>query len=75
MLFREHNQPGVDCLTLKTFLKVVQTDFLAGDKIPFTLEDMFQRIEIEPYVGEKINKKLPALLNGFPINESTLRAL
>ena len=55
-------------LVIKTFQKVIQSDFKPGEKIDLKPEIMEQRIELETYAGQKQTIRLDKLLSGFPIS-------
>ncbi len=55
-------------LVIKTFQKVIQSDFKPGEKIDLKSEIMEQRIELETYAGQKQTIRLDKLLPGFPIS-------
>lgn len=60
-------------LTIKTFQKIIQSQYQAGDKIPLDPTKMEQKVELETFAGQKKVIKLPQMLPGFPISYDDLK--
>lgn len=60
-------------LTIKTFQKIIQSQYQAGDKIPLDYTKMEQKVELETFAGQKKVIKLPQMLPGFPISYDDLK--
>jgi hypothetical protein len=52
-IFNQYTKKDTEAVIIKTFVHICQRDFLAGDRIPLLPNEMFQKIELENYVGEK----------------------
>ncbi len=57
-LYNKHAKKGTESLTIKTFIKVQQKEFNAGDRVPLIPEEMSQKVELENFNGDKEEVRL-----------------
>lgn len=74
-VFAKYAKKDTDALVIKTFTHICQKDFKAGDKVPLVPAAMFQKLELENFMGEKENVKLKQMIRGFPLNPHDLQSI
>ena len=61
-LYKKYNKKGVEAIIIKTFVRVDQKEYKAGDRVPLPPEEMFMKVELESFTGDKegirLTKKL-----------------
>jgi hypothetical protein len=74
-VFAKHARKDTEAIVIKTFVRVTQSQFQPGDRIPLLPQDMFQKIELENFAGEKEHIRLKEKLKGFPLNPHDLESI
>jgi hypothetical protein len=74
-VFNTHGRKDTEAIVIKTLAHICQRDFQAGDRIPLLPNNMFQKIELENFTGEKDHIKLKEKLKGFPLNPFDLESI
>lgn len=74
-VFATHARKDTEAIVIKTFVRVIQSNFQPGDRIPLIPTEMFQKIELENHIGEKDHIKLKEKLKGFPLNPHDLESI
>jgi hypothetical protein len=59
-------------MTIKTFLKVIQSNLEPGQKVHFKVSEMFQRLQLETYADQIKRINLDKILPGFPITKNDI---